>query len=294
MKKIVLLLIVAFSVVFAKVNIAATYPYLGVVAKAIGKDDVKVVVLGSAKYDPHFVVPKPSLISRLVNADMIIINGGGLEIGWLPPLLKRADNGKINPGSPGFVDVSQVIDMIDKPTAVSRAFGDIHPGGNPHFNTDPHNIIPIAMLIEHKLEIVDPAHKWDYARNLNEFLDHWKAFLRDFDEKMKPCKGLKVVQYHELYNYFLKRYGLIPVGTIEPLPGIAPSSKHTLELIKVMKQEGVKVILQDPYHEKKTAKFIASKTGAKVIILPHDVGAVKGADRLESFYLMFVKRLCNR
>ena len=293
MKKIFLLLIVATSVLFAKVNVAVSYPYLAAITKQIGKEYVRITVLGSAKYDPHFVVPKPSLLSRLNKADMLIINGSGLEIGWLPPLLKRANNGKINPGRVGFVDVSQVIDMIDKPTAVSRAFGDVHPEGNPHFNTDPHNIIPIAMLIEHKLEIIDPIHKTNYAKNLKTFLDQWHIFLKKFDKKMKSCKDMKVVQYHELYNYFLKRYGIVSVGTIEPLPGIAPSSKHTIELINTMKDEGVKVILQDPYHEKKTANFISKKTEARVIVLPHDVGAIKGTDTLESFYSIYAEQLCN-
>jgi len=117
--------------------------------------------------------------------------------------------------------------------------------------------------------------------------------LKDFDAQMTPCRGMKVVQYHELYNYFLKRYKLVSIGTIEPLPGIAPSSKHTIELITTMRREHVKTILQDPYHEKKTARFIAAKTGAKVVVLPHDVGAVPGADTLETFYLSYAKRLCR-
>ena len=277
----------------ARVNVAASYNFFGAVTEAIGGEHVKVTVLGSPKYDPHFIVPKPSLIPALRRADMLVINGGGLEIGWLPPLIKRANNGRIQPGSPGFVDASQVIDLIDKPAAVSRAFGDVHPEGNPHYTTDPHNVIPVATLIAHRLEIVDPAHKADYVRNLETFTTHWKDFLKKYDVRMKQCEGMKVVQYHELFNYLLKRYGIEPVGTIEPLPGIAPSSKHTLELIMLMRKEGVKTILQDVYHEKKTARFIAAKTGARVVVLPHDLGAVKGTDTLESFYGVIAERLCR-
>jgi len=293
MKKISLLLIITISTLLAKVNIAVTYPYLAAITKQIGKSNVHITILGSSKYDPHFVVPKPSLLSRLNRADILIINGSGLEIGWLPPLLKRANNGKINPGRVGFVDVSQVIDMIDKPAAISRAFGDVHPEGNPHFNTDPHNIIPIAMLIAHKLEVVDPVHKVAYTKNLKNFLTKWQTFLKKFDKKMDSCKGLKVVQYHQLFNYFLKRYGIVSIGTIEPLPGIAPSSKHTIKLINTMKDEGVKVILQDTYHEKKTSNFISKKIGAKVVILPHDIYATKEANSLKNLYLSYAKKLCN-
>ncbi|BBG66413.1 zinc ABC transporter, periplasmic-binding protein ZnuA [Hydrogenimonas sp.] len=293
MKKVFIVLVLTFSALLARVDVAVTYSYLAAVTESIGGEHVKVTVLSSPKQDPHFVVPKPSLISRLSRADMLVINGGGLEIGWLPPLLERANNPKINPGRAGFVDVSRVVDTIEKSEAVSRAYGDVHPEGNPHFYIDPHNIVPIATLIEHKLEIVDPLHKNDYAANLKRFLDRWQKFLKRFDARMEKCRGMKVVQYHELYNYFLKRYGIVSVGTIEPLPGIAPGSKHTLELIASMKEKGVKTILQDPYHEKRTARFIAAKTGARVVVLPHDLGAVEGSGTLESFYETYAERLCR-
>ncbi len=293
MKKIFLALLALTSLSFAKVDVITTYPYLAETVKAVGGDLVRVKALASPKMDPHFIVPKPSLIPRMSRADMLVINGAGLEIGWLPPLLKRAHNPKILPGSIGFVDASQVIDLLDKPAAVSRAYGDVHPEGNPHYALDPHNIVRIAKLVAYKLEAIDPAHRAAYEANLGKFLARWNAFLKSFDEKMGRCKGMKVVQYHELFNYFLKRYGIVSLASIEPLPGIAPSSKHTIELIGLMKKEGVKTILQDVYHEKKTARFIASKIGAQVIVLPHDVGAVEGADTLRSFYEAIAKRLCH-
>ena len=276
----------------ARIHVAATYNYLGAVAERIGGDRVKVTVLASPKYDPHFVVPKPSLIPALRRADMLIVNGAGLEIGWLPPLIRRANNGKIEPGRPGFVDASRAVETIDRSANVSRAYGDVHPEGNPHYNLDPHNIVPVAMLIARRLQRIDPAHKADYERNLERFLQRWRAFLERFDAQMRPCEGMKVVQYHELFNYLLRRYGIESVGTIEPLPGIAPSSKHTMELIARMRRERVGTILQDIYHEKKTAQFIAAKTGARVVVLPHDLGAVPGSGTLESFYETIAKRLC--
>jgi zinc/manganese transport system substrate-binding protein len=292
-KNTLLLLTLLSSFGLAKVHVIASYPYLGKIVQAIGGDDVKVKVLASAKRDPHFIIPKPSLIPAISRADLLIANGAGLEIGWLPPLLKSANNPKVRIGSKGFVDVSRAIHLIDVPKSVSRAMGDIHPEGNPHFDTDPHNILPIAKLVTKKLIASDAVHKSTYTKNLQAFTQKWKTFLRSFDASMKSCKVKKVIQYHELYNYLLRRYGIHSVANIEPLPGIAPSSKHTLQLILQMKKEHITTILQDPYHEKKTAKFIAAKTDAKVVILPHDVGAVSGTKSLETFYNTIAERLCH-
>ncbi len=293
MKKIILATLLTLNSLFASLNVDTTYATLGAVTKQIGGDLVKVSVLGSSKYDPHFIVPKPSLLSKLRRADLLIINGSGLELGWLPPLIKSANNAKIQPGAKGFLDMSHFIKMIDKPASVSRAFGDIHAEGNPHYSTDPHQVPVMAKMIARKLAQIDPSHAATYQQNLEQFLKKWNAFLTQFDAKMAQCKTKKVVQYHDLYNYFLKRYGIESIGNIEPLPGIAPSSKHTIELINRIKQNGVKKILQDVYHEKKTAKFIAAKTGAEVVVIPHDVGAVKGSETLEAFYNTIAERLCK-
>jgi len=291
MKKLIVLALLS-SAVFAKVNVATTYQYLGEVVKAIGADEVKVDVLANPKLDPHFIVPKPSLIGKLRREDLLIINGGQLEIGWLPPLLKSAHNEKINAGGEGFLDVSRVVHMIDKPKSVSRAYGDIHPDGNPHFATDIHNIVPIAKLIARELESIDVEHKTVYVQNLKKFVKKYQTLSKTLSHQMKSCKEHKVVQYHELFNYVLHTNGIKSLGNLEPLPGISPSSKHTLMLINLIKKEKIKTILQDVYHEKKTARFIADKTGAKVSIVPHDVGATKEADTLENFYKSIAKQLC--
>ena len=293
MKKIVPILFIMITSLFATINVDTTYATLGAVAKRVGGDNVKVVILGSSKYDPHFITPKPSLLAKLRRADLLVINGGGLEIGWLPPLIQNAHNAKIQPGAKGFLDMSHFIKFIDKPASVSRAFGDVHAQGNPHYSTDPHQVIIMAKVIAKKLSMIDPIHANAYKTNLQKFLQHWRSYLKTFDAKMQECKTKKVVQYHELFNYFLRRYGIESVGDVEPLPGIAPSSKHTLELIMMMREQGVKKILQDVYHEKKTARFIADKTGAKVAVVPHEVGAVKGSETLESFYNTIAERVCN-
>ena len=292
MKNFLLLTVSLTSLAFGSVNIDTTYSTIGAVAKKIGGENVKITVLGSSKYDPHFIVPKPSLISKLRRADLLIMNGAGLELGWLPPLLRAANNAKIQNGAKGFLDMSHYVHLINVPTSVSRAFGDVHAQGNPHYSTDPYVIPVMAKAIADKLIAIDPQHQKSYEENLKKFTQEWQAYLKKFNEKMATCKDKKVVQYHPLFNYFLKRYDFKIYGTIEPLPGIAPSSKHTVELINIMKQNGVKKILQDVYHERKTAKFIAEKTGAKVLILPHDLGA-DGSKTLQEFYNKIAQRTCQ-
>ena len=292
MKKIVLSLLLT-AAAFANIQVDTTYAALGEITKKVGGENVDVVVLASSKYDPHFITPKPSLLAKLRNADLLIINGGGLEIGWLPPLLRSANNPEIQSGAKGFLDISHYVTLIDKPTSVSRGFGDIHAEGNPHYMTDPHYVPTIAKVIAKKLSMVDEANADKYGANLDKFLKEWDVYLKDLDAKMLTCKDKKVVQYHELFNYFLNEYGIKSYGNLEPLPGISPSSKHTLEIIDTMNKNGVKTIIQDVYHEKKTAQFIASKTKAEVVVIPHDLHAVESADTLENFYNTIANRLCQ-
>ena len=292
MKKIATLLLLFSSLAFASVRVETTFSSFGAISKKIGGDLVHVHVLASPKYDPHFIVPKPSLLSKLHRADLLIMNGGGLELGWLPPLIRGANNPKIQNGAKGFLDISHFIPMIDVPTSVSRGFGDVHAQGNPHFTTDPHMVLLMAKAIAQKLESIDSEHAKEYAKNLEIFVAQWQIFLTKYDAEMARCQDKKVVQYHELFNYFLQRYNYKSYGNIEPLPGIAPSSRHTISIINTMKKNKVKLILQDVYHERKTAKFIAEKTGAKVVLIPHDIGA-DGSKTLEGFYNTIAKNICR-
>jgi len=293
MKKTLFTTLLLTSSIFATVNVATTYNYLGEVTKAIGGDLVKVDVLANSKLDPHFITPKPSLIGKLRREDLLIINGGQLEIGWLPPLLRSANNSKINNGGSGFLDVSGAVTMMDKPANVSRAYGDVHPDGNPHFAVDINNITPVAELISMKLAQVDPANSAKYSANFNRFKTHIEELKSKLEPISKGCQGKKVVQYHELFNYAIGSLGAEKVGDIEPLPGISPSSKHTLELINLIKEQKITTILQDVYHEKRTAQFIANKTGATVKIVPHDVGATDSSDTLDSFYTEVATQICQ-
>ena len=283
MYKLLLILLAPLSL-FAQLNIAVSYPYIGAVTKIIGGEHIDTVVLAQGNWDPHFIIPRPSLIAKVRNADGLIMNGGQLEIGWLPPLIRRAGNSKINISAREFLNLSNYIKMINVRQSVDRSGGDLHPNGNPHFHLYPKNILLIANVIKGYLSFIDPEHKDVYEKNYQEFSTMWKAKMKLWDDKMLDKKGMKIIQYHNNLAYFNKAYGIETIGTIEPLPGIPPSSKHTMKLIKLIKKDKPPYIFHDVYHSTKTAKYISEKTGIKVIIMPHDIKALDSIDDLTSLF----------
>ena len=269
---------------FAHLNIAVSYPYIGALTKSIGGEHINTVVLAKGNWDPHFVVPRPSLISKVRNADALIMNGGQLEIAWLPALIRRASNPKTQVGAKSFLNLSHHVTLINKPLSVDRAGGDIHPDGNPHFHLNPHNILLLAQTIREFLISIDSEHKEVYENNYNNFFTIWSEKLQIWEKKMLDKKGLKVIQFHNNLAYFNKVYGLENIATTEPLPGIPPSSRHTINLIKIIKNEKPCCILHDVYHSTKTADFISRKTDIKVILMPHDIGALEDIEDLISLF----------
>ena len=283
MKKYLLLLLLPLSV-FANIKIAVSYPYIGALTKSIGGENVDTVVLAKGEWDPHFVVPRPSLISKVRGADALIMNGGQLEIGWLPPLIQRAANPKTQVGSKTFLNLFNHVEHIHHGHKVDRSGGDVHPDGNPHFHLDPRNILILSNTIKEFLISIDSENEIDYVKNHQEFSKKWEEKILIWNDRMKDKDGLQVIQYHDVLAYFNKAYGLVNIATIEPLPGVPTSSKHTLELIGLIKNLEPRAILHDVYHSTKTADFISSKTGIEVILMPHDSDAIDGVDDLISLF----------
>jgi len=279
-----LLLILLPLTLFANLKVAVSYPYIGALTKEIGGENVDTIVLAKGNWDPHFVVPRPSLISKVRRADALIMNGGQLEIGWLPPLLDRAGNPDVQANGKAFLNLFEHINPINIPVKVDRSCGDVHPDGNSHFHLDPKNILILAKTIKYFLSYLDLQNKDLYEKNYNNFVQMWEKKLVEWDKKMADKKGTKIVQYHDIFAYFNKAYGLETIATIEPLPGVPPSSKYTIELIQQIKDEKPRVILHDVYHATKTAEFISDKTGIKVVLMPHDVGALDDIESLVSLF----------
>ena len=292
MRYILFFLVVPMAL-FAKLNVAVSYPYIGVLTQKIAGDKVDVTVLAKGNWDPHFVVPRPSLIAKLRRSDALIMNGAQLEIGWLPPLIKRAANAKINPNTQGFLNLSHQVELIQKPQSVDRSLGDVHPDGNPHFHLDPNKILRLAESIGDFLIKIDAENAQEYRKNLQSFSQEWKIHLARWEKAMADKKGMKVIQFHDNLAYFNQAYGLKSIATIEPLPGIPPSSRHTLSLIKLIQEQSPSCILHDVYHSTKTAQYLVDKTGIKLIIMPHDIGALDSVDSLVSLFDYLTKAVHN-
>ena len=291
MKRLTLALALTFLAANAfaahgKLNVITTTADLASITREVGGDRVEVTSIARGYQDPHFVEPKPSFLLLLKSADLLEVVGLDLEIGWLPPLIDQSRNDRIRLGAPGYLDLSRGVEILDRPQgAVNRSMGDVHPLGNPHYWLDPANAVRIAIQIEKKLEELQPADAATFAANLNAF----KKRMNDADKRWRaalaPFKGAKVVTYHNSWPNFMRRYGLNVVGYVEPKPGVPPSPSHTFQLINMMKQQGVKVILMEPYFDHKTPQSIADRTGAKLVVLYPSVGGAKsGTDDYFSLF----------
>ena len=259
-----------------KLNVVTSTTDMAALAQEVGGDKITVEAIAKGYQDPHFVEAKPSFLLKLKNADLLISVGLQLEIGWLPPLVTQSGNPRIQVGATGYLDASQFADIVDIPTGqVTRAMGDVHPLGNPHYWLDPNNGRRIARGIAQKLGEMDPADSQYFQQRFQDFDRRLTDAEKNWDAAMAPYKGRKVVTYHTSWSNFAKHFGLQVVGYIEPRPGIPPTPAHTLEIIQLMKRDNVKVVVVEPYFDLKTPISIGSATGARVIVLLPSVGGEK-------------------
>jgi zinc/manganese transport system substrate-binding protein len=281
MKKAILLLIaVLLASVPAraqgKLNIVATTEDLAAIAREIGGDRITVEAIARGYQDPHFVEAKPSFILKLQKADVLIVVGRELEIGWLPPLIQQSRNSKIQPGADGYVDASLQAQILEIPTGqVTRAMGDVHPLGNPHYWLDPENGKRIGKEIADKLSQLRPNDGATFGQRLADFSSRLDAAEKRWLAAVAPYKGIKIVTYHRSFPNFADRFGLDIIGYVEPRPGIPPSPQHTLDLINEMKRQNVKIVMVEPYFDLKTPNAIGRETGAQVLVMPPSVGGTK-------------------
>jgi zinc/manganese transport system substrate-binding protein len=259
-----------------KLNVMTTTEDLASIAREVGGDRITVEAIARGYQDPHFVEAKPSFILKLQKADLLIVVGRELEIGWLPPLVQQSRNGRIQPGAEGYLDASQGAQILEIPTGqITRAMGDVHPLGNPHYWMDPENGKRIAKEIVDAFDRLRPGNKVYFDQRLGEFTTRLDAAEKKWLAAMAPYKGTKVVTYHRSFPNFAERFGLDIVGYVEPRPGIPPTPQHTLDLISEMKRQNVRVVLVEPYFDLKTPTSIGRETGARVLVMPPSVGGVK-------------------
>jgi len=249
---------------------------LASLAQEIGGDKVTVESIARGYQDPHFVEAKPSFLLNLRKTDLLIVVGLELEIGWLPPLITQSTNPKIQVGAPGYFDASRFAEILEVPAGqVTRAEGDVHPQGNPHYWLDPQNGLRIAKGIQAKLSEMRPSDAAYFAQRYSSFEQRLKQADQKWLEQMKPYAGRKIVTYHRSWPNFARHFNLNVIGYVEPRPGIPPSPQHTVELISQMKKDNVKVIAVEPYFDLKTPNAIARGSGGQVVVLIPSIGGEK-------------------
>ncbi len=257
----------------AQIRVVATTPDLASVAREIGGDKVSVLALAKPTEDPHYVDAKPSHIVTLNRADALIEGGAELELGWLPPLLENSRNSKISAGAPGRIVASDGVKMLEIPTSFDRSKGDVHSLGNPHFMIDPVTVRIIARNIADHFAQIDPKNAATYNGNLTRFNAKLDAKYADWQKELAPYRGARIVTYHKDFVYFAERFGLTIIDELEPKPGIAPSPAHLAQVIGKMKATNAKVVLVQPFQNRKTAETVARQTGATVLDAPEQPGA---------------------
>ncbi|HKC23264.1 MAG TPA: metal ABC transporter substrate-binding protein [Thermoanaerobaculia bacterium] len=261
-----------------KLQVVTSLSDFASLATAIGGDRVEAESIAKGYQDPHFVEPKPTFILKLSRADLLIAAGLELEIGYLPPLIDSPRNDKIRPPNLGYLDASVGCEILERPTTqVTRAMGDVHPYGNPHYWLAPNNGRTIAKSIAARLIELDHAGRSTYEKNLADFEAKLSDAEKRWEQKMAPYAGTKVVTYHNSWPNFAKYFKLDVVGFLEPKPGIPPTPQHNLDIINLMQREKVPLILMEVYFDRKTPDFVASKTGSKVVMLTPSVGGEPSA-----------------
>jgi len=261
----------------AQLKVVTSTTDLADIAKEVGGNKVTVRHIGEGYQDPHFIEAKPSFVLQLRNADVWAYVGLELEAGWMPLLLDGARNPRIRAGGTGHVDVSRVIPLLDVPRgAVDRSQGDVHARGNPHYWLDPQNGRRIARLFKAKFTQLDPKNAAAYDANTKAFEAKLAAAERSWQSELAAIRGKPVVAWHTSWRYLANYTKMNIVGFMEPKPGVPPSPSHLAGLIQTMKRTGAKVIIMEPFYSRKTADLVASKTGAKVLVLPPSVGGERG------------------
>lgn len=262
----------------AKLNVVATTPDLGAIAQEIGGKEIEITTLARPSEDAHFIDAKPSFIVKLNKADVLLHGGAELEVGWLPTLVSGTRNARIAPGAAGNVPCNTSVPMLEVPSTLDRAKGDIHAAGNPHYLVDPENAKIVAHNIAEAFAKLDTASAETYRANEKKFTAQLDGRLALWQQKLAPFKGARVAAYHNSWPYFGRRFGLAIDLFLEPKPGIPPSPAHLTGVISTMKEEKVKAILHDPFLDRKTAETVAKATGAVVVNVTQFPGGVKGSE----------------
>jgi zinc/manganese transport system substrate-binding protein len=275
----------------AALKIFATVPEWGALANELGGDKVTVYVATGPLQDPHHVEAKPSLIARARSADLVVATGAELEIGWLPLVLQQAGNPNVQPGRPGYFEAAQFVSMLELPSKLDRAEGDVHPAGNPHIQMDPHNIVRVADALAKRMAELDPADAAAFQARHDSFSARWNAAMAKWERESQPLKGVAIIVHHRACPYLSQWLGLKEVAALEPKPGVEPTSSHLAEVLELTQRQPVKMVIRSAYLDPRADEWIASRAKIPAVVLPFTVGGTSGAKDLFSFFDDTLQRL---
>jgi zinc/manganese transport system substrate-binding protein len=275
----------------AELRVFACQPEWAALAGELGGDEVQVESATTGMQDVHYIQARPSLIAQVRRADLVVCTGAGLEAGWLPLLLRQGGNAKVQPGQPGFLEASQHVEMLEVPVSVDRSQGDVHPYGNPHIQTDPRNILPVADALAERLAALDPGGADGYRRRHADFVARWQEAVTGWTERGRALAGMAIVTHHKSWVYMVNWLGLDEVATLEPKPGIEPSAGHLARLLEQIGDKGVRLIVRTSYESSRASDWLSGRIDAPAVVLPHTVGSVEGADDLFGVYEVMLRRL---
>ena len=276
---------------YANLNAFACEPEWGALSSEIGGDKVSVYIATTGAQDPHQVQARPSLIARARTADITVCDGAELEIGWLPMIVQQANNAKIQPGQPGAFEATRYVRLLEQPTSLDRAQGDIHAAGNPHIQTDPRMMLTVSKALAQRFSQLDPANAATYASREAEFTKRFEAAIAKWTAEGAPLKGTPIAVQHHAWIYMENWLGLHEVVPLEPKPGVPPSSGYLAEVLQKLQQQPTKFVLRAAYEDDRPSLFIGEKAGIPAIVLPFTVGGTEGAKDLFSLYEDTIHRL---
>ena len=275
----------------AVLNVFASVPEWGALAEELGGEQVKVYTATNALQDPHHIEARPSLIARARTADLVVATGAELEVGWLPLVLQQSGNARVQPGKAGYFEAAQYVRMLDKPARLDRADGDVHPGGNPHIQTDARNIARVAAPLAARLAELDPANAAAYQARHKAFLSRWSTAIANWERQAAPLRGLPILVQHKAFAYLEDWLGLKQIAALEPKPGVEPTTAHLSAVLAKLQQQPVKMVLRAAYQSDRASQWIAERARINVVVLPFTVGGDEAAKDLFGLFEDTIQRL---
>jgi zinc/manganese transport system substrate-binding protein len=275
----------------AALKVFTCEPEWAALARELGGSDVDAYSASTAVQDVHRIQARPSLIAKYRQADLVVCTGAELELGWLPALAEKANNPRVAPGAPGFFEASRQVRMLEVPASADRALGDVHPYGNPHVQTSPENIAPVAQALAERLGELDGQNAAAYARRYQEFSARWTQAVAKWKERAAPLKGISVVSHHKTWVYLYDWAGIREVTTLEPKPGLPPSGAHLEKVLAIVKAQPVKAVVYSSYEDPRASEWLSQQAHVPAVRLPFSVGGAPGTDDLFGFYDVLIGEL---